>query len=281
MYKANGKLVFSDRTQFENCAQCLEEEIESYNEAYENQYPTATAEELDALDEQNNFNEWYPLVQFESGKSFVSLRSIIEAQSNTWLDSKTGENINFDEDPDDICPIMDEATRSLFNSNGLVTIGGQDVSMQEYTDVAEAPGFCCAFLRSTKITYDYNNTPFLFNRKVDAKIKVKSGIAISTLTGKIKHYRKINNSYKKKRANMRLNIAGIPMIQGCAESPKNWTAFKGYKNRKTRTVKARVLSLWREAFVCSGDPMWPKDRCGLSFFVDDENHGFLLYLKKN
>ena len=66
----------------------------------------------------------------------------------------------------------------------------------------------------------------------------------------------------------------------CDETIYQWFAFKGYKNRKTRSIRDGIELLWREAIVCPDDPKWPKDRCGLGFFVDDDSHGFALYLKK-
>jgi len=72
--KTDGKLVFTNQQHFEDCIECLEQEVEDYNDVYESQYPEATAEQLDSLDDLNGFNEWLPLVQFETQKTFVSLR---------------------------------------------------------------------------------------------------------------------------------------------------------------------------------------------------------------
>lgn len=278
VYKSEGMLVFTDEQHFHGCIECLEQELEAYNDAYESQYPTATAEQLDVLDSINNFNEWQPLADFEASKSFTSLRSIVEQQSNQWLDGQTGESINFDNDPDEICPIMDEETRSLFNSDGYVKIGNDVVSKQDWEDVPEWD--CCAFLRSTKYTFDHDDDPYLFEREVRAKIKIKSGLVTSTLTGKIKHYKKVGNKYKKRRADMRLLIAGRPHDGNCRAALGAWSNFKGYKKRKVLKVKSRILDAWLEAFVCSDDPDYLTSRCGLGFFVDNDSHGYALYLKK-
>lgn len=282
VYKSGGMLVFANQEHFERCVECLEAEVEAHSDAYESQYPTASLEQLDALDAINNFNEWQPLAQFEAQKSFSSLRAVVESQSQQWLNSQSAETINFDQDPDEICPIMDEETRTLFNASGYVRIGNQVISKEEWEDTSDAAAFwdCCAFLRSTKYTYEFENTPFLFERKVRARIKVKSGLVVSTLKGKIKHYRKVNGSYKKKRAKMRLFVAGGTFDGECVGTIQGWSAFKNYKNRKTRSVKSRIWSLWREALVCRDDPRYSFSRSGLGFFVDDESHGFALYLVK-
>lgn len=280
VYESEGMLVFTDEQHFHDCIECLEQELEAYNDAYEGQYPTATAEQLDFWDSLNNFNEWQPLLDFEASKSFVSLRSTVEQQSQLWLNAQTGETINFDNDPDDICPILDEETRTLFNSDGYVRIGNLVVSKQDWVDEPDAPGSCCAWLRSTKHEFDHNDDPYLSNRKIVAKIHVRSGIIKSILKGKIKHYRKVGGTYKMRRADMRLFVKGIPFNGNCDELTYAWNAFKDYKKRKKRTVKAKLSSLWCEAFVCSQLETWPKKRSGLGFFVDNESHGYALYLKK-
>lgn len=101
--KTDGKSVFTDRQHFEDCIECLEQEVEDYNDTYESQYPEATAEQLDSLDIVNSFNEWQPLIQFENQKSLVSLRSIVEAQSEQWLSAQNSETII------DSCVVMEKS----------------------------------------------------------------------------------------------------------------------------------------------------------------------------
>lgn len=280
VYKSEGMLVFTDEQHFYDCIECLEQELKAYNDTYESQYPTATAEQLDVLDSINNFNEWQPLADFEASKSFISFRSIVEQQSNQWLDSQTGETINFDNDPDELCPIMDEETRALFNSDGNVKIGNEVVSKQKWADEAESIWDCCAFRRSSKYTFRKSDDPYLFEREVRAKIKIISRPYQSTLKGKIKHYRKVGNKYKKRRADMRLLIGGRPHDGNCRTALGTWSNFEGYKKRKVRTLKSHIWGYWREALVCEDDPGYPNSRCGLGFFVDNDSHGYALYLKK-
>lgn len=282
VYKSDGMLVFADEQHFNDCIECLEQELEAYNDACESQYSTATAEQLDVLDSINNFNEWQPLVDFETSKSFTSLRSIVEQQSNQWLDAQITESINFDNDPDILCPILDEETRALFNTDGYVKIGSNIVSAQDWADVALSLGDCCAWRRSSKYTFDANDhATKLANRQVKAKIAVRSRLFRSTLEGKITHYRKVNGKYKKRRADMRLGVSGIGFYgEGCTESIQVWDRDKSFKKRRTRTVVASILSLWREAIVCKDDERWWSKRSGLYFYVDNEDYQFLVYLAK-
>lgn len=278
----NGQLVFADRQQFENCIQCLEQEVEAYNDAYENSYPNASAEQLDSLDEVNNFNEWQPLINFELEKGFTSLRSVVYSQSEQWLLAQNASTINFDNDPDELCPIMDEEERALFNVSGTVKIGSEIVTISQYGDQEMAVPDCCAWLRKKTTTFDANNDPYLFNRQIRAKIKVKSGIVVSKLKAKIKHYKKNSSgNYKKKRAPMRMVIAGGGMIPSvCTPGSQVWSNFVGYKKRKTRKVVARIWSLWREAMVCPANPFFPVSKCSTAFFVDNDSHAYGLTLTK-
>jgi nitrite reductase/ring-hydroxylating ferredoxin subunit len=279
--KTNGMLVFTDQRHFEDCIECLEQEVEDYNDTYEGQYPEATAGQLDSLDIVNGFNEWQPLVQFESQKSFVSLRSIVEAQSEQWLLAQNSETINFDNDPDELCPVMDEEERCLFNTDGLVKIGNNIVSIQNYGEQSMAIGDCCAWARKRKYTFDVNDDPYLVNRQLRAKIKVSSGVIVSKLKGKIKNYKKVSGSYKKRRADMRPLIGGIGFMQEtCNPGLQVWSKFKNFKKRKTRKITARLWEVWREAIVCPSNTWYPTHRCSLSFFVDNETHGYLLPLQK-
>jgi rubrerythrin len=280
--KTDGKLVFTDRQHFEDCIECLEQEVEDYNDAYEAQYPVeTTAAQLDSLDDLYGFNEWQPLVQFESQKSFVSLRSIVEAQSNQWLSTQNSETINFDNDPDELCPIMDEVERSLFNADGLVKIGNDIVSIQENADQSMAIGDCCAWLKRTRQTFGYEQDPYLYDRRVVAKIKIRSYLIHSTLKASLKHYKIVDGKYKKRRANMKLSIFGIGfMPETCQPSLQQWVKFKDYKKRRTRRIHDRRWLLQREAIVCPENTWYPTHRCRLSFFVDDDSHAYGLVLKK-
>jgi hypothetical protein len=117
VYKSNGMLVFQDMRHFENCAICLEQEYEAYNDAYDAQYLETTPEQLDSIDIINNFNEWMPYTNFESLHSFSSLRAKIEDEIVQWLETPA-DVINFEDDPDESIPVMDESERTLLNEDG-------------------------------------------------------------------------------------------------------------------------------------------------------------------
>jgi hypothetical protein len=278
--KQNGMLVFRDRQHYEECIQCLEKEVEDYNDAYVRRYPGATAAQLDALDDLNNFNDWEPLVQFEQEKSFTSLRSVVDAQNKQWLSNQFGETINFDESPDHNCPIQSVVERSFFNVNGSVKIGNDVINMDD-SDEPESID-CCAFLKQTSFTFDLNNDPYLANRQVLCRIAVESGVVVSKLVGKTEHYRKVNGVYKLRRADMRQVIGGFGMDgSNCRPSIQPWFDSNDYEYRRIRHITARIWSLWREAVVCRSSQFFPTNRCSLVSFVDNESHVYGVILANN
>lgn len=273
----NGKLVFSSYQHFYDCIECLEQELEQYNTNYENQYPNATPEQLDVMDSINNFNQFFPLVQFEASKSFNSLRGLVANQSNTWLNAQAYQEPDFNQDPDMLCPIPDQITRSLFNTSGKVQIGNEEVSSADWT----SPDFldCCSFLHLSKFTFDVNNSPILKDRQIKARISIKSGIILSNLNGNITHYRKVGGTYKIRRARMRLAVGGIAM-DDCNPTFQNFEDWKGWANKSHRDINAEIWGLWREAITCSESPNFRANRCILTFLVDSETNAFALVLKK-
>ncbi len=97
----------------------LNADDEAYNDDYDDQYPNLTEDQLDEMDEQNNFDDVKTFRDFESlFGGFCSKRSQIEAIENTWLANNfTGT------DPFDIDQTLEEAENTIFNSNYALKIG--------------------------------------------------------------------------------------------------------------------------------------------------------------
>lgn len=109
----NNILKFSSAADFNAVVDQLEVDYESYNTNYENQYPNLTAEQLDDMDEQNNFDQFKPFKDFEKlFPGFYSKRSEIEGIENAWVvNGFTGA------DPDDTDLTFDDALNTIFNGN--------------------------------------------------------------------------------------------------------------------------------------------------------------------
>lgn len=106
-------LVFSSTSDVNAVLDQLEADYETYNTEYESQYPNLTAEQLDAMDVQNNFDQFKPFKDFESlFPGYYSKRSEVENIENSWLNNNfTGS------DPDDTDLTFDDALNTIFNTN--------------------------------------------------------------------------------------------------------------------------------------------------------------------
>ncbi|QRN94517.1 C-type lectin domain-containing protein [Archangium violaceum] len=125
---SNGVLRFNSADDLYAVINQLEADYETYNTNYENQYPNLTAEQMDVVDEQNNFDEFVPYKNLERQLSgFTSKRSRIEVVERTWLaNDMTGT------DPDSLDITFDDAENTLFNSNYELKIGQTVYRMTEY-----------------------------------------------------------------------------------------------------------------------------------------------------
>jgi hypothetical protein len=97
----------------------LDIDYETYNDNYENQYPNLTADQLDALDQQNGFDQFKPYKDFENLFSgFYSKRAEVENIENAWVSNNfTGA------DPDDTDLTFDDALNTIFNGTNSFKIG--------------------------------------------------------------------------------------------------------------------------------------------------------------
>lgn len=286
VYKQGDKLVFQDIEHFEKCAICLEKDYDDYNDQYEAQYPGATAEELDLLDEINLFNEWAPYITFEQSLSFSSLRAKVESQVDTWLSTTPANLIDFDDDPDNLSPIEDESTRALFNEDGLVIIGNAVKSVEDFNDgtvynVLSIPGDSCIFWHSEDYKFDSDDDPVLQDRELVVRIAIRSGFISSKLRGTIKHYKKIGNEFKLRRAKLKVGAVGYSFDQSCLPAPQVWEKYKGYKKRRRLRVTAHIWSLWRVAIGERTSPFYMPFHCVANAYYDNDNNYYQIWLFKS
>ncbi|XVJ66628.1 MAG: hypothetical protein HEQ40_10890 [Lacibacter sp.] len=106
-------LKFGSAADFNAVVDQLESDYEMYNTNYENQYPGLSADQLDDMDVQNNFDQFKPFKDFESlFPGFFSKRAEVENIENAWLSNNfTGA------DPDDTDLTFDDALNTIFNGN--------------------------------------------------------------------------------------------------------------------------------------------------------------------
>jgi hypothetical protein len=263
-------LVFPDSLSFERCAFCLEEQVEAYNDHYESQYPNATAEELDSLDEVNNFDTWGPLTQFEDDLNFNSLRVRADSIVDDWLESQLTNQL-VGEYPDTF-PVIRTAKRTLLNRNGGVIIGADTLEMKDWLEGEFWDD--CGFLTSTKREFDENDNSILENRRLVVRIQVMSGFAASTLTGSIVHFHYNGNNWRRRRARLRVDVSGGAFSINCNLKTQTWSNFNSYKMRRSREVSDIIWTNWREAVVDETNQWFTTHGSRVDAFWRNDNYYF-------
>lgn len=155
----NGRLVFSSPEDVEQAISYLEYKYDQYSDAFVSQYPGATDEELELLEESTGFNDNQPYIDFENMYGIYSLRARVSAEEETWLETTTGDNTAPYTDPDDQYG-GDDDERALMNYWGEMKIGtdiyifNADGSYYQYYDDSGGGGgcneICAAKLRNRK-----------------------------------------------------------------------------------------------------------------------------------
>lgn len=221
---------------------------------YLQQYPEATPEELDSLDIVNSFNEWQPFIDFETIHSFSSYREEIEDDIIAYENIPINQ-LHLHDDPDFTSPILDEATRTLFNDTGYAKIGSNTISVDDFEDSASGIPFWdeCGFLTSWSYIFTQSDNTHLNNREMHVKIKVRSTPAISNLKGKTVFKKKKGNRMRKSRANMKIKVYGKTYDGECNDRVQRWNRSKPYKKKKSYSVNSAIWNQWREAFVDISD----------------------------
>mgnify|MGYP000028711279 CR=1 FL=1 len=115
----DGILNFPDTTYLIKVLVSLDLEIQVANNLFRDQYSNLGEEAFNNMFDSLGLNEQQPLVNFENELSFTSLRSIISAEHDAWLETD-GEN-------DELNPnrhfIVDNTVRAILNKYGEVKIG--------------------------------------------------------------------------------------------------------------------------------------------------------------
>lgn len=278
VYKLGNMLVFNDSAHFEKCAMCLEYYYENYNSDYEDDYPGATAEELDSLDIINNFDQWIPYIQFESNLSFSSLRAKIEEEFTDWLSSTDADSIDWDDDPEKSVPVMSMSYKALLNEDGYAKVGSDTISMDDWADYDEGD---CSWLKTNTYVYDYSDDPLLLNRQIKMEVKIRSNPVCSYLKGSITHLKKVNGKYERTRAKIRIAVYGAQYDIYCDKiSWDPWYNFKGYENRSYLSVSDSKWKLWRQALTNTSHKDWPLDKCSADGFYLNDNNYYPVYLEQ-
>ena len=120
IFDATGNILkFNSTADVNTVLDQLEADYETHNQNYENQYPTLTSEQLDAMDEQTGFDQFKPFKDFENLFSgFTSQRASIEGIEAAWLANNFSGS-----DPDDTDLTFDDALNTIFNQSYSFSVG--------------------------------------------------------------------------------------------------------------------------------------------------------------
>lgn len=143
-------LVFQDGNQFTNVMECLSQQVDNHGDAFDNQTDGMTDDQATTYAESIGFDEDQPLINFENGLGFYSLRTKIAADLVQWLNHPV---LDENTDPDNHV-IVDDVLRALLNPAGKVKVGG---TVYDFTDLNSVSPprpeglFECWILGETKI----------------------------------------------------------------------------------------------------------------------------------
>ena len=189
VYVANGMLVFSDANHFKTVLECLEQQVEDHNQAFENQYGYLGDDGISDVLASTKFNEFLPLVDFESGlPGFKSLRSKVEALMPAWLNTP---NLDINTYPRNVSVIGQEM-RTLVSENFQVKIGN------DILDFSANINGNSAYLASSNSCgiagISFNTKPFdNDNKKIVSNVGLLPALFGSIVQGEAHVYRKKNN----------------------------------------------------------------------------------------
>ncbi len=224
-----GMLEFQNIDHFKNVLNCLENEVEAHNTTFDAQCSGLNDDQIEMLEEKLGFNEFKPLLDFESSKRFISLRSTIELAITSWLEHPVLDTLA---DPDEH-PVDDEVMRTLLNASSQVRIAGQVYSFNTEGGGNNSPDSgCCRKWRSAKVWF-----PYAENREIKLKGSVRNWGIVSSAKAKVVSFkRKPNGNWKRYRTRLVVSISGTGYTDECSRSYPIG-AFKGPKNRKRLTAK--------------------------------------------
>ena len=117
----NGILVFGSSGEVEQTIEYLEYKYDQYSEAFASQYAHLTADQFADMEELVGFNDDQPYIDFENQYGIYSLRAVITAQEDYWLETTAGDE-TAGTDPDDQY-MNDYEFRTLVNSDGYLKVG--------------------------------------------------------------------------------------------------------------------------------------------------------------
>lgn len=126
--------VFDSWEEFETTEKYLADLVNQHNESFGEQYVDLDDEAFNHLIIEEGFNEFQPLIDFETQYNFHSKRQQMNAVVMEWL-AHSGETLDVSTHPDNF-PILSQEARTLFNEEGKIRVGEEVMQVDELTAAA-------------------------------------------------------------------------------------------------------------------------------------------------
>lgn len=239
----NNRLKFNSTTDVFTVINQLNADYETYNQNYDNQYPSLTAEQLDDMDDQTGFDEFKPYKDFEKlFTGFSSKRAELEALENNWLNNNfSGSN------PDDYDFTFDDGENTIFSNENSFQVGSDSYELNNnglYINGLLQAGVENKKFPIREIQQSVYSTAVFFNGSTNPTIalncktnksdkgdfvvgteKFRLKVAInsfgfhSSAKGKVIHFKRKNNgNWKRVRTEMAAAVGGTIYSNLCNES---------------------------------------------------------------
>jgi hypothetical protein len=223
----------------------------------DNQFPSDyTNEQRDFADSVDNFDEFFPMKQFEHNfTGFISRRSVVETTENAWL-----ENGMTGTDPDEIDYLFDDAENTLYNREYKVKIGcdvyelredglynisgtGSKGGIKNQTNIngRTTDGSCFSNRRNS----DFQFVSLPQDERVKKKVAIHSFFVRSSVKSKVVYYMYKRNKWRRRRADMATTITGDVYDGNCVQIFNLAKREPGLGFKKRRQVKSIIR--WYEA----------------------------------
>lgn len=276
-------LSFASIEDFVAAAEELEAAIEAHEDNFVAQYDHLTDDELDDMEDNNEFNSKQPLLDFEQSRNFAnSLRSTYDIQVRQWLDNET---LDMEVHPSNDLLFNDEEM-ALLNSDQEVMIDGKVFSFGKPLNNYEIIGDFGISLQKINNGEDVSNDPYIIttpksasscsgwkaasdqinissNRKIFRKVEIRSLPWYTRTQARQVSYKKRGRRWRKSRTRLGVNLTYA--LKGSACFGPNAKQGFGAKSRKRRRTRQKTITIWGSRTL--------KARNGQSVFGDFHHNG--------
>ncbi len=222
----DGILEFADLDHYKDMITQLEDEMELHNANFfdDPARVTLSDDDVNALAENQGFDEYAPLRDFENYFGFYSMRQDAETAEIAWMNNSV---LSSTTDPDKNYPEDSEITRTVLNTDAEIKI-----ALQSHSSTFESSSGCCR-TNDRKFGYatlnnDQNQVKYVGSFH-GAHLLLGTRIVARTKNFK----KKSNGKWKKWATSCRAQIGGSVVDENCGSATPFATGYKPAKRRRS------------------------------------------------